>query len=385
MTPATRENLGMHPTAARPTVTSTLGPHDATEIRLYDDRDLPWIASILDTVVASTGLPWRVLRERLAHSAHGAVRVSSILQALRRVLGGRAERTRIARKVRGLVLGPPALDDATTTERLARAASHLGLDPEAVRELLWIDLADERPVTLPGGRPDERRLAAYANLDRVQRMVRRAHELHLRVEGDAHALIRTAARWGLVTTLSRAGTATVLDMLGPLLLFHATSVYGRALAALVPYLADHARFELQMTCKLGDGLGRLRLAPPALFPPSSEARAKPSLAARLAKQIAREGITAVLDPPPLVHGASLLYPDLAIHIGDRPRLVELVGFATADYLAAKLARYASAGEPDVVLCVDEHRAPDAAGDPRVLGYRGRLTGAAIVAFLAGCA
>ncbi len=360
-----------------------LRPTDATEIRLYDERDRPWISSIVDTVVASTGQPWRVLRERLAHSSHGAARVSSILQALRRVLGGRAERSRIARQVRGLVLGPPALDDATTIERLTRAANELGLDPEAVRELLWIDLADERPVALPDGRPDERRLAAYANLDRLQRMVRRAHELRLRVEDDAHALIRTAARWGLVTTLSRAGTATVLDVLGPLSLFHATSVYGRALAALVPHLADHARFELQMTCKLGDALGRLRLAPPALLPPASEARAKPSLAARLAKQIAREGITAVLDPPPLVHGAALLYPDLAIHLGDRPRLVELVGFATADYLAAKLARYASAGEPDVVLCVDEQRAPDAAGDPRVLGYRSRLTGAALVAFLAG--
>ncbi len=353
----------------------------STEMRLYDARDLGWIASIVDTVVASTGLPWRVLRERLEHSPHGAPRVASILAALRRVLGGRGQRTRIARQVRGLVLGPPALDDAACTVRLAAAADKLGLDVESVRELLWIDLANERPVALPDGRPAEMRLAAYGNLDRIQRAVRRARELRLRIDGDAHDLIRTASRWGLVTTISRDGDATVLDILGPLSLFHATSVYGRALAALVPHLADHPRFALTMTCDFGHGPARLRLTPPALLPPASEARITPSAAARLARQLAKAGADVTLDPPPVAHGRTLLYPDLAIRRGRRTWLVELVGFATADYIAAKLARYANAGVSDVVLCVDEERAPDAVADPRVLAYFGKLSVEALLGIL----
>jgi predicted nuclease of restriction endonuclease-like RecB superfamily len=308
--------------------------------------------------------------------------VASILGALRRVVGGRGERTRIARKVRALVLGPPALDDAACTQRLLAAGTELGLDIDAIRELLWIDLANERPVALPDGRPSGRRLAAYANLDRIQRAVRSAHELRLRIDGEAHELIRTAARWGLVTTISRDGTATVLDVLGPLSLFHATSVYGRALAALVPQLAEHPRFMLTMACDFGHGPAMLRLAPPALLPPASEARTRPSVAVRLARQLAKAGADVTLDPPPIAHGASLLYPELAIRNGGRTWLVELVGFATADHVAAKLARYASAGVTDVVLCVDEDRAPGTAADPRVLAYDGKLTADSLRDFLA---
>ena len=368
--------------AAEPAIVSERdGETGATEIRLYDERDMAWIASIVNTVVACVGMPWRVLRERLEHSPHGAPRVASILAALRRVLGGRGDRVRIARKVRALVLGPPALDDAACTQRLLAAGTELGLDIDSVRELLWIDLANERPVALPDGRPSERRLAAYANLDRIQRAVRRAHELRLRIDGEAHELIRTAARWGLVTTISRDGAATVLDVLGPLSLFHATSVYGRALAALVPQLAEHSRFTLTMACDFGHGPAILRLAPPALLPPVSEARTRPSAAVRLARQLAKVGVEVALDPPPIAHGVTLLYPELAIRSAHRMWLVELVGFATADHVAAKLARYASAGVSDVVLCVDEARAPGTIADPRVLAYTGKLAADALIDFL----
>ena len=103
---------------------------------------------------------------------------------------------------------------------------------------------------------------------------------------------------------------------------------------------------------------------------------------RLARQLAKAGVEVTLDPPPVVHGGTLLYPDLAICHGARRWLVELVGFATADYVAAKLARYASAGVNDVVLCVDEARAPGTAADPRVLAYDGKLAADALLDFLA---
>ncbi len=363
--------------------TATAAAPEATEVRLYAAADVRWIATIVDHVMASVGLPWRELRERLDHWPIGAAKSNAILGALRRVLGGRAERVRIARKVRSLVLGPPALDDCTRVERWLGASRELGLEVESIRELMWIDLANERPVALPHGRPDELRLAAYANLDRIQHAVRRARSLNLRVWGEANELIRMAARCGLIVTVTTDGTATVLDVVGPLSLFHATSVYGRALSALVPLLADQPRFELTIDCDFGHGPATLRVAPPALLPPSTAARGKPSLALQLARQLIKANVLVELDPPVIAYGRALLFPDLELVHRERRWLLELVGFATADYLSAKLARYRAAGARDVVLCVDERRAPDARVDPQVLAYSGKLTAAAVLRFLDG--
>ncbi|MDB4960765.1 MAG: hypothetical protein JWP01_764 [Myxococcales bacterium] len=354
------------------------------DLPLFDATDTPWIATVVDQVVDCRGEPWRVLRERLEHSPIRANRVAAILGALRRVLGGRAERARIARRVRSLVLGHPALEGTTRSERLAAASAELGIAVEEVDGLMWIDLANERPVTLPEGRPDERRLAAFANLDRIQRAVRRARTLRLTVWEHAHELIRTAKRYGLLVAVRSEGAATILDVLGPLSLFHATGVYGTALAALVPLLADHARFELAIDCDFGYGSTALRVAPPVLLPPVVT-RGSPSLTARLVRELGKTApdLPVERDPPPLVRGRDLLFPDLAIdHRGTRT-YVELIGFATQAFVASHLERYAAAGITNVLLCIDDKRASEDLGliETRLLRFSGRLTAAALLSRL----
>jgi predicted nuclease of restriction endonuclease-like RecB superfamily len=358
---------------------------DQRDIRLYDATDIPWIATVVDHVVEARGQPWRILRERLEHSAIRAPRVAAILGALRRVLGGKAERARIARKVRALVLGHPALDDRQRAARLTAASEALGIEPAEVDQLMWIDLASERPVTLPEGRPDERRLAAYANLDRIQRAVRRARQLRLVVWGEAHELVRTAKRYGLLVTVSRSSDreATVLDIVGPLSLFHDTGVYGGALAGLIPLLADVPRFELTVHCDFGYGPSTLRVIPPVLLPPVVP-RGAPSLAVRLARDLAKAAPELAIerDPPPIATGASLVFPDLAIdHAGTRI-WIEVIGFATAEHVTAQRARYTAAGITKVLLCIHDKRAeapPD--DDPQILHFHGRLAAAAVLAKL----
>lgn len=383
-------------------ITDPRGIPDQTDIRLYGDIDIPWIATVVDHVVDARGEPWRVLRERLEHSSIRASRVTAILGALRRVLGGKAERARIARKVRALVLGHPALDDRQRAARLVTASEALGIAPEEVDQLMWIDLATERPVTLPDGRPDERRLAAYANLDRIQRAVRRARALRLVMWGEAHELIRTAKRYGLLVTVSRGGgsralvdaDATVLDVVGPLSLFHDTGVYGGALAGLIPLLVDVPRFELTVHCDFGYGPSTLRVVPPVLLPPLV-VRGKPSVTVRLARELAKAAPDWRIerDPPPIASGTELLFPDLAIDHAGTQIYLELIGFATADYVAAQRARYAAADITNAVLCVhdkhDEMLPPEpphpetSHGDaPRILRFHGRLTAAAVLAKLA---
>lgn len=339
--------------------------------RLFDESDLPWIAKLLDIVERSIAEPWRMLVERV-EQAPLRVHVShrtAILAALRRQLGGAGRRARVAREVRALVLGPPALDPGERQARIELAASALGTTPEDIESLLWIDLAIERPVLLPAGRPREAELAAIANLERIQRCVRRAHDIQLRIWDRANELVRTVARYGLIAQIKREHDATLLDVIGPLALFHSTMVYGRALAALVPPLADHARFELDIHCQLGGEPVRLRIAPPVLLPPvRASPRRVPSVADRLARDLAALGHTVEREPPPIASGEHLLFPNLVIERGGVRWFVEVLGFTTKESVAAKLACYRAAGISAVVLCVDLTTAPGGDFEARICGF-----------------
>jgi len=226
----------------------------------------------------------------------------------------------------------------------------------------------ERPVALPSGRPREAELAAFANLERIQRCVRRAHDLQLRIWDRANDLVRTVARYGLIAQIKREGDATLLDVIGPLALFHSTMVYGRALAALVPLLADHARFELDIHCKLGGEQAHLKVAPPVLLPPVMVSpRRAPSVAERLARDLAARGHTVEREPPPIASGEHLLFPDLVLEHAGAPWFIEVVGFSTQEYLTTKLARYHRAGI-NVALCVDLTSAPGCDLEARVCSF-----------------
>ncbi|MBA2544630.1 MAG: DUF790 family protein [Deltaproteobacteria bacterium] len=363
----------------------------ATEIRLFDQRDVPWIGSLLDLIVHSLGQPWRVLLERVAHAdleAHPS-RVQTVLRAVRRLTGGKAERTRVARDLRALVLGHPALDRDARDARLSIAATTLGVSRSDVESLLWADLALERPVVLPSGRPPEAALIAHANLDRIQRAVRRARSVQIRAWDRANDLVRTVARYGLISHVSRGARGeTILDVTGPLALFHTTTVYGSALAQLVPLLAEQPHFELDAVCEF-DGIEQtLRVEPPLLLPAVRPSRRAPSIAERLARDLQKAKYVVEREPSPLEAGDELVFPDLAIDIavGDAASdmaagspgagferwWIEIVGFSTAEYLTYKLDRYQAAGVERIVLLVDADRTTELLDHPRVLPFRRRV-------------
>lgn len=355
--------------------------------RLYGPDDLPWIGKLVDIVEQSVGQPWRVLVERVehaplrVHASHRAV----MLGALRRVLGGAGQRARIAREVRAMVLGAPALAPGERDARLAIAAETLGTTPEDIESLLWVDLAMERPVTLPSGRPIEAELAAFANLERIQRCVRRAHDLQLRVWDRANELVRTVARYGLIAQIRRDDDATALDVMGPLALFHSTMVYGRALAALVPLLADHPRFALDIRCELGGEPARLVVAPPVMLPPAvASPRRAPSTAERLVRDLVALGHTVEREPPPIANGEHLLFPDLALERDGAPWYIEVLGFSTREYVTAKLERYRRAGIARVVLCVDLATAPGCDLEAQVCSFTRHVDVDDLLATLRAC-
>lgn len=350
----------------------------SSDIRLFDSGDAGWIGEVLDLVERSIGEPWRVLLERIevAQLRAHPTRLAAIVNALRRVTGSRTVQRRLARRARTLVLGHPAFDRDTRDVRFAAAGAVLGILPSEVEAVLWADLAKERPVTLPTGRPREATLAAFANIDRIQRAVRRAKTVRICVWNDAHALVRTVARYGLLTTISRGGNgATILEVTGPLAVFHDTTVYGRALAALVPLLAAHERFTLDVHCDFRGQQQVLHVEPPVILPPEPPRRHGPSAAEHLARELAADGWHVDREPEPVASGSVLLFPDLVVRAHDGPRWwIEILGFSTQDYLDHKLARYREAGITEIALCVDSLRRPAAGirADQNIVAFRRRV-------------
>lgn len=347
-------------------------------LSVIDADDLDWVARLIDIVVACRGQPWRIALEQLDRSERPQYldrlipphHFAAAIGALQRVLGGRGQKAQLARACREIVLGHPALTSASRLDRIAAAARALELRCDEVERVLWADLPRERPVELPFGRPSELEVAAFANVQLIQRAVRRAHTLTISVVGDAGPLVRGAASRGLLTTVyaERAPAATdvvengpscapitVIEVVGPLALCHRTAVYGRAIASLVPLLAECGAFRLTLTASGVAGPYRTQLESPVLLPMLPvKMTTSWSLASRLARNLRRElpGADVTIAPPPILANRSYVCPDIAI---DRGRLyIEIVGFWTAAYLERKRALYAAAGL-DVVLCVDEAR------------------------------
>ncbi|HEV7556399.1 MAG TPA: DUF790 family protein, partial [Kofleriaceae bacterium] len=207
------------------------------------------------------------------------------------------------------------------------------------------DLASERPVSLPSGRPSELQIAALANERKIRRALMRAESITLRVWGDARPIVRAAAARGLITTIA-AGPAgeTIFEVCGPLAIVHHTTVYGRALAGFVPHLAACERFELEIRCNAGYGPFVVALASPIVLPEAAGSKSW-KLIDRLARALTKADLEVVRDPPPIAAGRDLSFPHLmadGVH-------VEVVGFWTEAYLASKVARYADAGAR-VVVC-----------------------------------
>ena len=355
-------------------------------LQLLDVDDLTWISRLTDLVARLEGQPWRVALDAIESGQWNAPaaaagtagrdareisarRLAAATAALRRLLAARPQAADLARKARSLLLGVPALDDATRASRVASVATALDVTPAALERVLWADVPRERPIELTHGRPLAGEVAALANVGLLQRALARAHSLELVIRGDASPILRGCAARGLIATASERDAAagareTVLDITGPLALCHGTAVYGRALGNLVPLLASCETFALTIRAEARGRRYELRVDSPALLPATAP-RSWPlveRLATDLERLAAPVGVQVRRSPPVLVqttgNGGALVCPDLGIELGERVVWVEIVGFWTPEYLARKLARYRAVGADDVVLCVDSSRACD---------------------------
>ncbi len=362
--------------------------------RWLGEADHPWLAALLDELVAAAGQPERLLDERILGAAALAPvpaprRALALHVARGLVPSARGDRT--SRRIREALF--PLASWLPRVDALAATAISVGIAPEAVEAQLFADLPGERPLgELPAIDPVE--LTRRVNLRLAQALVARSMALRIRLVGRARAVVRHAKLRGLLCVVTgradRAEEAT-LHVSGPLSLFHHTLVYGRALGELLPHLGWCERFSLEARCVIRDEPATLVLCErDPLFPAAAPRRFDSKLEARFARALCRRAPDweLVREPAAIPAGDTLCFPDFALRHrpSQRAILVEIVGFWTADYLARKRAQLVAAGRDDLLVCVDETLACDDATWPEglwILPFRGRLDPAAVLAAASG--
>ena len=244
----------------------------------------------------------------------------------------------------------------------------------------------------PAPPPTPAEAALRTNLAIAQAVLMRASRVELRVEGGVRPIVRLAKLRGLLCTIVDVPEVglpggPVLEISGPFSLFQHTMLYGRALAELLPHLAWCARFELRAACALRGRLATVSVeSGDPIFPAAPPALYDSRLEERFARDVARlaPDWDLLREPEPLRSGTTLIFPDFLLRNRLHPArqiLIEIVGFWTPEYLAAKLEKLRQADLPACLLCIDEDRACATADLPPhlpVVRFRRRLDAAAVL-------
>jgi len=180
-----------------------------------------------------------------------------------------------------------------------------------------------------------------------------------------------------------AGRHMLLDVSGPFSLFRRTLVYGRALASLLPRVAQCPRFELTALCASSGAADlrtlRIRSGDP-IIPADALAKYDSKVEERFARDFLRltDDWDLIREPEAVPIAGHFLFPDFLIRhrrVAGQQAWLEIVGFWTPEYLTEKLERLRQARLPNVILCVDEQRNCSEGELPpgaRVICYRRRV-------------
>jgi predicted nuclease of restriction endonuclease-like RecB superfamily len=272
---------------------------------------------------------------------------------------------------------------------LAAGARLLGLPAAAAEEHMFADLPAERRFRVPVPLPEPQELAARTNLALAQGLLRLASEVTIDIYGSARAVIRLVRLRRLLCTVKRAGHEGVrLEVSGPFSLFHHTTMYGRALASILPLLPWCIRFDLEAQCMIRGRAVNVRLGPGDPIAAGEPSRVYDS---RLEERFARDFVRAnlnwdlVREPEPIESGEFLVFPDFAVvhrHDTSRRFLLEIVGFWTPDYLREKLSRMRAMPHVPLVLCIDRAlncSAADLPSHARIVWFQRRIDPGAVLA------
>lgn len=247
-------------------------------------------------------------------------------------------------------------------------AATLGRSAESVSRILYADAPGAR-VLRRAPSIDGRVLLARYNLELARAVLLDAERLTLTARGGWRGIFRALKAARLMYTVRRRGRSYQVEVTGPAAEFIVRPArYGVRLARVVPALMRAPAWRFEADVRGADGT-RLQFrvrgqprAPATRAPVGEEARRtrydstwERSLASDFRRRFGAEtrgGWTLARESSPIAIGDELFLPDFTLrHADGREALVELVGFWTPEYLAAKTRKIAAAGLGSLILVV----------------------------------
>lgn len=343
-------------------------------------EDEPFVEALLETTAAFDGLTVHeveLLTESafpaLARARKGSSRVAEAIWSIeRRRWEAEVDAPAPPETVRTIVF-----DSAATMPReeaLARASAALGLDPAMVAASLFADRPSRRRLRAPARRSDPADLLARYNLAVVQTLLSRAMSIDATTRSDARTVASAAKADGLLVRMVPGPEgALALAMVGPLALLHDTSKYGRSIARFVPSLLVADEWSLRAKIDLWTRSAELVLdhRTPVVLAGAAPTAPSPPLTRRTVRALREAGVEVDPQPATLRAGDVLLVPDFSLEWGEARKVyVDVLPFATAEHLDARLELIAELEEP-MIVCVDERYA-GSVSSPAVVPYRRSL-------------
>lgn len=337
------------------------GENIVTHYMTPDDEG--WLASLLEIGRRHVDLPRRDFEARLRDELPATAPRDAIPLAAHVTLGLCAGTLRSGvnpRSIRRDLFAERGRSLAKREDVVSRVAARLAITPGELDRCLLADLPSQRIV---GRLPDElsaRELMDRINLRLAQGFVARAHRVSLELEGHVRRVVQQATWQGLLCTVRGDDPARCrLDVSGPLAVLHATRLYARALASLVPVLPWCRRFKLEAGCRLRERVAIFRLdeCDPigrGVPPRRHDSRIEEAFEGDV-RRLAPDW-DVLREPQALPVAGTLVFPDFAIGPRMEPRsrvLVEIVGWWTRDYLETKLARLRAARCERLIICLEE--------------------------------
>lgn len=223
-----------------------------------------------------------------------------------------------------------------------------------VEEALFADIPAERRLALPAEVPSPAELRTQVNLALAQGLLRRAQRIEIDISAGARDVVRAIHLRRLICVAeARPEGGTRLSVSGVCSLFRRTTLYGRAMASLLPRLAWCGDYALRAWGDFDGAERLLRLDATCDIKPSRPPRPYDSkLEERFARDFAKVAPDWELsrEPAAIAVAGTLVFPDFGLRHEGRTWLVEIVGFWTPEYVQRKFDAYRGSG---VLLCVDE--------------------------------
>jgi len=252
-----------------------------------------------------------------------------------------------------------------------------------IRSELFADIIENHEIESFEGYPDPRALLSRYNVAQVQATLFRAVSMVIDASTDFKRILRAARLAKLMHTISRTGEGAYRIRLdGPASVLRQTRRYGVWMARFLPALICcqgwkmHAVVETRNRWKLSldlsdrDGL-HSHLPSESEFDSSVEA----DFAKKWGDEV-REGWSLEREAEVLYSGQKTFIPDFVFrHSDGRVVLMEIIGFWTPEYIAARLETLAVFREAPILLAIHEstsHHFESSPGTAIVVTYKSAL-------------